>query len=181
MSREDSLKTHISGLRARDERWTELLLPYEIDAALNAGDTERLRTAIEKDTSESAESAFGSVMLAFQAGLDVEAAVCTAAQRLGHGITTSSKDAYRRFYDAIVKMQMLHEFAAILSISQVGVPARRKLTLEVNDRFASSLQMTATAFKTRESILNMRRNAYRMMYVSVPRGRATADLPCQQR
>ena len=155
------MRTHIIGLQSRHEDWHGLLAPYEIESALIAGDLTGLAEATGRPGVECAESAFGRLVLAYKTQEDIEATRSQAAEHLGSIITTASKDSYHRFYQGIVDLHILHELDILLS-AEVGTGTSRNQSRTEIASFASRLETTSPDFHTRESILNMRRNAYRI-------------------
>lgn len=112
---------------------------------------------------ESPETAFGSVVLAVCRGErnDLEETIAQAADTLGSVITTASKDAYHRFYGAIVNLHILHEIGTLSKHMIPGQTQRRPARADTN-ALTNRLELSAPTFHTRESILNMRRNILRI-------------------
>lgn len=108
----------------------------------------------------SPEAAFGQFVLAKANNADMNAARNQAAEQLGGVVTTASKDSYFRFYDAISNLHILHE----LDILLVKDPHKARHNPSRADlaSLTKRLDVTAPSFQTREAILNMRRNAYRI-------------------
>lgn len=160
----DSLKTHIAGLQVKHANWQNALSPYELESALIAGDIAAISTALEQANPTCAEAAFARVVLASKEssqGPPAEAFL-EAAEALGSTITTASKDSYHRFYDTVVKLHMLHEVETLFAQSTVGGAALRRQSKADQANFEARLELTSPAFNTREAILNMRRNTYRL-------------------
>lgn len=95
-----------------------------------------------------------------QAGID--SAVSEAADLLGSSITNDSKDSYHRFYDSIVNLHILHEMQILFKAGDAGSSTQRRHNKDTLHALTSRLEMTSPSFHTRETILNMRRNAYRI-------------------
>lgn len=160
----DSLKTHIAGLQVKHANWQNELSPYELESALISGDTSAISSALEQANPTCPEAAFARVVLASREspGTSQATAFLEAAESLGSTITTASKDSYHRFYDTIVKLHMLHEIETLFTQSAVGGAAHRRQSKADQADFAARLELTSPAFNTREAILNMRRNTYRL-------------------
>lgn len=144
--------------------WQNALSPYELESALIAGNLPALKAALDHADPSCPEAAFARVVLAStESPVGPSAtAFLEAAETLGSTITTASKDSYHRFYDTVVKLHMLHEVETLFSQATVGGAAHRRQSKADQANFASRLELTSPAFNTREAILNMRRNAYRL-------------------
>jgi len=57
---------------------------------------------------------------------------------------------------------MLHEIETLFAQATVGGAAHRRQSKADQADFAARLELTSPAFNTREAILNMRRNTYRL-------------------
>jgi serine/threonine-protein kinase ATR len=91
---------------------------------------------------------------------DINAARNQAAEQLGGIITTASKDSYYRFYEAISNLHVLHELDMLL-VKDPQKPRHNPSRADLAS-LTNRLDLTAPSFQTREAILNMRRNAYRI-------------------
>jgi hypothetical protein len=60
---------------------------------------------------------------------------------------------------------MLQEIETLFNQASMGGAAHRRQTRIEQSNFAARLDMTAPTFNTREAILNMRRNTYRLLWV----------------
>lgn len=160
----DSLKTHIAGLQVKHANWQNALSPYELESALISGDIGAISTALEHANPTCPEAAFARVVVALkETPNDHHSTVLLeAAESLGSTITTASKDSYHRFYDTVVKLHMLHEVGTLFAQSTVAGAAHRRQSKADQADFAARLELTSPAFNTREAILNMRRNIYRL-------------------
>lgn len=99
-------------------------------------------------------------MLAKVQNVDVDTARNDAAEQLGGIITTASKDSYYRFYGAISNLHILHELDMLLT-KHAQKPRQNPSRADLAS-LTARLDLTAPSFQTREAILNMRRNAYRI-------------------
>lgn len=155
----DSLRTHIAGLQTTHKDWEQLLTPYEIEGAFIAGDLANLEAILAREDVSCPEAAFAKVIVALRTARPevIQTAFSQSADTLGSGITTANQDSYHRFYDSIVNLHILHD---IRSLAQR--PSRSEL-----QNMAARLDMTAPTFRTRETILNMRRNALRIGWVAL--------------
>lgn len=158
------MKTHIAGLQVKHANWQNALSPYELESALISGDLEAISSALDHANPSCPEAAFARVVLASKESKEgpPASAFLEAAEALGSTITTASKDSYHRFYDTVVKLHMLHEVETLFAQSTVGGAALRRQSKADQANFSARLELTSPAFNTREAILNMRRNTYRL-------------------
>lgn len=88
---------------------------------------------------------------------------------LGAPITASGLSGYRRSYDAVLDLHLLHELEMIHSaISNMVVSTPTNSAAEVvklSQTLASRLDSTLPTFRTREPILSMRRTAFALRSV----------------
>lgn len=159
----DSLRTHIAGLQTKTYDWQDLLVPYEIESALISGDMGALEKAVAGRTLSCPEYAFAQVVLAWRNGdpSQMESSISQAAEMVGGGITTASKDSYNRVYDAIVDLHILHELSS-LTKELPAQDSQRHSNRADTQALSPRLDLSAPTFRTRESILNMRRNILRL-------------------
>ncbi|GAA5902167.1 hypothetical protein JCM6882_006719 [Rhodosporidiobolus microsporus] len=162
----DSMRTHIVGLlhsRGEEVDWERILAPFNIEASLFVGDWDSVEDALDIADLEGSEAAFGRVLCAMRDADDsqVERAFYDAREQLGGPIVAAGRESYRRVYDSIVHLHVLHELKAIhlsRSANEMGSQPLRDIVKTLKDRLAS----TSPSFRAREPVLNLRRTAFRL-------------------
>jgi serine/threonine-protein kinase ATR len=115
------------------------------------------------------------VLLAMRSG-DPNAtseALQTARNILGAPIAAAGISGYRRAYEAVLNLHLMHELEAIHnaitafpSDSQPGSQGQKRQILTMLSRnLAARLDATLPTFRTREPILSMRRTAFALTLV----------------
>ncbi|GAA5831812.1 hypothetical protein JCM11251_003895 [Rhodosporidiobolus azoricus] len=161
----DSMRTHIVGLlhsRGEEVDWERILAPYNIEASLFVGDWQSVEDALDIADLEGPEAAFGRVLCAMRDADDaqIDRAFYEAREQLGGPIVAAGRESYRRVYDSVIHLHVLHELKAIhLSRTvEVGSQPLRDVVKTLKDRLTS----ISPSFRAREPVLNLRRTAFRL-------------------
>ena len=110
------------------------------------------------------EMSLASLLLAIRSGNDfaISNALSSARLQLGADITAAGERGYRRAYDAVLKLHLVHDIEIIcraaMNLDDM-IDKKRTLTNLFNDlssRFAASLP----TFRIREPILSMHRTSF---------------------
>ncbi|KAF8338841.1 uncharacterized protein EI90DRAFT_2908515 [Cantharellus anzutake] len=163
----DTLRTHIRGILTRSPEWEQKLAGYHAESAWMTGDWDTVNEIVQRTKSDLPELVIARLLLSLR-GHD-ERQIMDAFQQarcvLGASITSSGKYSYRRTYDAVINLHVVHELEMIHN-TQTTISRRRlgdQGTLASLQRTKSSLrsrlEQTLPTFKTREPILSMRRIA----------------------
>lgn len=155
----DSMRTHIVGLLHSGHvhsDWDRILAPFNIEASLIVSDWNAVEDALKIIGLEGPEAAFGRVITAMrQSDVDqLSKAFYDAREQLGSPIVASGKDSYRRVYDSIVHLHMLHELKTVHKHTGQRSPTD---SVTLSKTLLARLESTAPTFRAREPILNMRR------------------------
>jgi serine/threonine-protein kinase ATR len=161
----DSMRTHIVGiLHSRNEQadWDRILAPFSIEASLIVGDWDAVEEALRIPNIEGPEVAFGKVIGAMREGTSeqLERAFFEARERLGSPIVAAGRESYRRVYDSVIHLHILHELEMIQTARLL---APGGIATSLSKTLTSRLESTSPSFRDREPILNMRRTAFRLM------------------
>ncbi|KZW04164.1 hypothetical protein EXIGLDRAFT_758462 [Exidia glandulosa HHB12029] len=156
----DTLRTHIQGVLTRNPEWKEDLARFEVESAWTVGDWGHVQTVLQHSQAQTAESAIARLLLSLrsQEVAAVRESFATARLHLGAPITTAGRGSYRRSYEAIMNLHVVQELDLIHN-SFSGGRAYEPLgqaVQELDRRFDSVLP----TFRTRESLLSMRRTAF---------------------
>lgn len=102
---------------------------------------------------------------------DVPRALSDARISLGRSITAAGANSYRRSYDAVIDLHLLHELDIFSQVARRLPPSRKRggqtqdLQTELSRTFDTRLESTLPSFRTREPILSLRRTAMRFLWV----------------
>lgn len=156
------MRTHIVGiLHSRNDNsdWDRILAPFNIEASLIVGDWAAVEATLQIPGIEGPEIAFGKVITAMRGGSEehVLKTLHEAREQLGGPIVAAGRESYRRVYDSVIHLQILHELQLIRG-SNLNPPTVNFETL--GRSLAARLESTSPTFRAREPILNMRRTAY---------------------
>ncbi|GAA6058573.1 hypothetical protein JCM10212_007012 [Sporobolomyces blumeae] len=160
----DSMRTHIAGLlssRGNEVNWGRILAPFNIEASLFVSDWDAVERALEIPDLDGPEAAFGRVLCAIKAGdpEQIARAFHDARDQLGGPIVAAGRESYRRVYDSIVHLHVLHE---LREISSTQHSLDRLDLLDLDGSLRNRLNKTSPSFRAREPILNLRRIAFRL-------------------
>lgn len=170
------MRTHIVGImhgRSELADWDRILAPFTIEASLIIGDWTAVEDALSIPGIAGPEISLGKVITAIRGQSDeiISAAFYEAREELGSPIVAAGKDSYRRVHDSVIHLHILHELDVIRqSVLRASTGSRNHSSTTVSERSAALLNTSLTArldssspsFRARESILNMRRTAYRL-------------------
>jgi serine/threonine-protein kinase ATR len=162
----DSMRTHIVGALHEHPEWERLLAPFEIEAALAVGDWEKVDKASDLPDFQGPQAAFAKVVKALRTGDsdNFSTALQAARSQLGAPILAAGRESYRRVYDSVIQLHVLHELETI-AYSTRGSAASIQPSLSsahLDSFLAARLDSSSPSFRSRETILNMRRTAFRL-------------------
>lgn len=162
------------GVLTRNPDWAASLVEYQVESAWMVGawsDVEQLTTS----TSCGAASVLlARIMLAMRAGdaEDARSALAAARAATGTSISAAGVKGYRRCYDSVLDLHLIHELELIheaaCGIGGESVQSQNSiiranlghLSVALTSRFNSTLP----SFKIREPILSLRRTAFALKY-----------------
>ena len=111
------------------------------------------------------------VLLAMRSGNEpvIAETLSAAREALGAAITASGPTGYRRSYDAVLDLHLVHELEVINKVVRDHSGELPTASQLMNTRFQNLLQRLASrfdctlpSFRIREPILNMRRTAFNL-------------------
>lgn len=137
-----------------------------------------VQQAVDSSKSESPEISIARVLLALrgQQGPDIQAAFHAARHKLGATILSGGPNSYRRSYDAVIQLHILHELQLAHGFAS-RIPAHLQNGREpkayselatLTTQLRVRLDSTLPTFRAREPILSMHRIALGLMYVTTP-------------
>ncbi|KAI0638446.1 hypothetical protein C8Q77DRAFT_1046895 [Trametes polyzona] len=167
----DSLRTHVMGVLTKHPEWSAELVGYQVESEWMVGRWDDVQAVVEKTNARPPAVLLANILLAMRTD-DAEAvknALLEARRSMGASITATGPSGYRRSYDAVLNLHLVHELEVIHNIvkdlragpigaSQGSDQSFDKLLQRLSARFESTLP----TFRIREPILNMRRTAFNL-------------------
>ncbi|KAI0650476.1 hypothetical protein C8Q79DRAFT_901502 [Trametes meyenii] len=167
----DTLRTHVMGVLTKHPDWSAHLVGYQVESEWMVGHWDNVQTLVDQAEARPAPIFLAQVLLAMRTGdeVRVKASLSEARRVLGAPITASGLNGYRRSYDAVVNLHLVHELKIINGIvkeiregpsgaTQGSQKSFDKLLQHLSARF----DLTLPTFRIREPILNMRRTAFNL-------------------
>ncbi|KAF8638618.1 hypothetical protein AX17_002159 [Amanita inopinata Kibby_2008] len=166
----DSLRTHVRGVLTRNPEWETALIRYQLESAWMVGAWEDVKTMVELESNQIEPAVMARVLLSMRSGdfSAIKESLRTARLVLGAPIAAAGATGYRRVYDAVLNLHLMHELEAIHDTivafptdSQPGSQRqKRQILSSLSSSLALRLDATLPTFRTREPVLSMRRTAF---------------------
>lgn len=175
----DSLRTHILGVLKNHPQWESELASFSVESSLVSNDWKGLTRAIQMGSPDSPEIILGRVIETMLTcdQVTIDKSMSEAYIKLGNQILGSTrKDVYRRVYDSVVYLHILHEVPLIddvckriYSINDV-LPTQDRLFSggHLMKTLQSRIDAISPAFRHREQILRLRRAAFQLRCRGTP-------------
>ncbi|OBZ70466.1 Serine/threonine-protein kinase atr [Grifola frondosa] len=161
----DTLRTHVKGVLTRNPSWESQLVGFQVESEWMVGNWEEVRCLVQNTTAGTPSILLAQVLLAMRDGdtSSIAATLSDARTMLGVPITAAGAKGYRRSYDAVLDLHLVHELEVIYD-AVAKLPSDRSVhKREISDliqRLSARLDSTLPNFRTREPILSMRRTAF---------------------
>ncbi|OCH94317.1 hypothetical protein OBBRIDRAFT_823598 [Obba rivulosa] len=163
----DTLRTHVKGVLTRNPEWEAQLVGYQVESESMVGNWGEVDALVKRTNSQTSAILLAKALLALRTG-DVSAiseSLSAARKLLGAPIAASGVKGYRRSYDSVLDLHLLHELEIIDKTTSfcTGLgdsPEKRAVYERLSRRLDARLESTLPAFRTREPILSMRRTAF---------------------
>lgn len=166
------MRTHVEGILTRYPEWRSELIGYQVESGCIVGDWDKVRYLVQQTDSESPSILLARILLAMDKGdeEDIKAQLALARRSLGAPILAVGAKGYRRCYDAILDLHLVHELDVIYreSVSSARQTAAGDVTLgsdNLQQRLSARLESTLPSFRIREPILSTRRTVFGLRYV----------------
>ncbi|KAI0268140.1 hypothetical protein BC834DRAFT_678146 [Gloeopeniophorella convolvens] len=162
----DTLRTHVKGVLTRNPEWKQSLSNFEVESAWMVGDWRDVQALIDESEASTPSTVIARLLLAIREGDSsaIADAFSQARMVLGSPITASGGREYRRTYDAVLDLHLVHEVEMIHQMasaqSQLTPSKKGKAFNNLTKLLSVRLDSTLPSFRTREPILSMRRTAY---------------------
>ncbi|KAI0751060.1 hypothetical protein C8Q80DRAFT_1099585 [Daedaleopsis nitida] len=167
----DSLRTHVKGVLTSNPDWGPQLLGYHVESEWMVGHWEEVQKLVSESEARPPLVLMAQVLLAMRSSDEeaITALLSTARRALGVSITASSSSGYRRSYEAVLDLHLMHELEIINRVVK-NLPNEMAMPTQVRDksfdkllqRLAARFDSTLPSFRIREPILNMRRTAFNL-------------------
>lgn len=170
----DTLRTHVKGVLIRHQEWEGALAGFHVESAWMVGAWDEVQEMVERTSAQSSSIVMARLLLAMRAGNSEETSkyISVARSVLGSPITAAGIRGYRRSYEAILDLHLMHELEIIQDVlthlpsgSQAPSQNRRRQALvSLSEKLAARFESTLPTFRTREPILSLRRTAFSLSY-----------------
>ena len=131
-----------------------------------AGNWNEVENLIRGRDSQASSVLIAQILLALRSGDNsaVTATLSKARASLGSPIIAAGPRSYRRSYDAVLNLHLVHELETIHKVASSQKAGRGVYDLSIlSSALKSRLDSTLPTFRTQEPILNMRRLAFSLM------------------
>ncbi|KAF5363593.1 hypothetical protein D9756_000300 [Leucocoprinus leucothites] len=168
----DTLRTHVRGVLTRKPEWRNALAGLQIESAWMVGAWDDVQNFVEQSTVQTAQVVTGQVLLAMRKPdwSAISTALSNARAVLGSPITAAGPRSYRRSYDAVLDLHLIHELELIHQTatrlpesSQGRSQERRHIMNELTRILDTRLESILPTFRFRELVLSMRRTAFSLL------------------
>ncbi|KAF8622078.1 hypothetical protein AX15_007222 [Amanita polypyramis BW_CC] len=182
----DSLRTHVRGILTRNSEWENALIGYELESAWMVGAWDDMKVITTRAANQTEPIAMACALLAMRSGDPnaISDALQTARAILGAPIAAAGITGYRRAYEAVLNLHLMHELETIHKVvsgfptdSQPGSQVQRREILSyLSQNLTARLGAALPTFRTREPILSMRRTAFAL--TPIPRQTLVREIGC---
>jgi serine/threonine-protein kinase ATR len=168
----DTLRTHVKGVLTRNPSWESALADFQAESSWIVGDWTDVQQLVERTTSGTPAVALARVLLSMRSGDEAatKSSLSNARFTLGNAISAAGANGYRRSYDSVINLHLLHELElfsqtgkALPSASRQRRGRSHNVMTELSRTLAARLESTLPSFRTREPILSLRRTATRFL------------------
>jgi serine/threonine-protein kinase ATR len=157
----DTLRTHVEGLLHRRPEWEPELVGYHIESTCMVGKWEQVQE-LAVTNSELPSVLIAKVLLALRSGQEqtISSTLAEARRCLGAPMAAAGPKGYRRSYEAVLDLHLLHELQTICCDIPLAHNTRRHASMAKLDKWLSArLESTQPSFRFREPIISLRRTA----------------------
>ncbi|KAG6866120.1 hypothetical protein C0991_008428 [Blastosporella zonata] len=173
----DTLRTHVKGVLIRNPDWESALAGFHVESAWMVGAWNEVQEMVERTSAHSSSIVMARLLIAMRANdsEQISQTISVARSVLGAPITAAGVRGYRRSYESVLDLHLMHELETIHNVlmhlppgSQASNQRRRRQALaSLSDILTARFESTLPTFRTREPVLSLRRTAFSLS--SVPR------------
>lgn len=133
------------------------------------GNWDTVDALLSATKADSSSILMARVLLAMRSGHkeDIASTLMEARHKLGAPIAAAGARGYRRSYEAVLELHLLHELETVFNISY-PTNTDRRLVVQLEKRLSTRLESTLPSFRVREPILSIRRTALGLRCVFHP-------------
>ena len=163
----DTLRTHIKGVLSRNPNWYDALSGFQAESAWMVGDWQSVQELAQCATCDPLpELTLARVLLAMRGG-DHDAvtnALSVARAQLGAPIHAAGRNSYRRAYDSVLNLHLVHDVELIyetivVRCSKGGAKGNSDAVTTLSETLSRRFEATLPSFRTREPVLSLQRTA----------------------
>ncbi len=163
------MRTHVDGALTRNPEWEPELIGYRVESGCMIGDWDQVQSWVQQATADDSPVLLARVLLAMRSEDEqaISVALTAARKSLGAPVTAAGTSGYRRSYEAILDLHLLHELDTIYrsTITLASSGSLRRCLENLQQRLSVRLNSTLPSFRIREPILSIRRSAFGLRYV----------------
>ncbi|KAL6309800.1 hypothetical protein BKA93DRAFT_723405 [Sparassis latifolia] len=163
----DTLRTHVKGVLVRNPNWQAQLVGFQVESEWMVGNWGEVQILIRSTEAQTSPILLAQVLLAMRAGdtVAISDSLAVARRLLGTPIIAAGAKGYRRSYDAVLDLHLVHELEVIHNAMTSlpggqGSGTPRRVVDHVSQRLSARFNSTLPTFRIREPILSMRRTAF---------------------
>jgi serine/threonine-protein kinase ATR len=161
----DTLRTHVQGVLVRNPGWESALADFQVESAWMIGAWDGVHQIAANEHHQGPSMVKARVLLAMRSGdlSLIEESLTKARLVLGAPIVAFGASGYRRAYDALVDLHMIHELELIHEVVCNLPPSsqgRKSAIVTLSQILSARLDRTLPTFRIHESLLSMRRTAF---------------------
>ncbi|KAI9206311.1 uncharacterized protein BJ171DRAFT_28115 [Polychytrium aggregatum] len=156
----ETMMTLINGSSAKHPDWEPVLSSYGVEAAWRLGDWESLESFLSKPTQHRFDVSLGRLLLAAvkKDTPTFDRELKAIRKEIAGPLSAASMESYKRAYEHMVKLHMVHEVNTLYQITQSDRTQLEAQDLEkLMSEWLVRTQITSPTFSIRESILHLRR------------------------
>jgi len=140
---------------------------FQIESAWMVGAWDDVQDFVDMSTTQTAQIVTGRVLLAMRNSdtSTISTTLSNVRTVLGSPITAVGPRSYRRSYDAVLDLHLIHELelihqAVTRSTDSTEGQERRRIINELTKTLDTRLESISPTFRFRELVLSMRRTAF---------------------
>ncbi|KAI0700624.1 hypothetical protein BC835DRAFT_1404834 [Cytidiella melzeri] len=159
----DTLRTHVEGVLHRRPDWEAELVGYQVESACMVSKWDEVQALVATTEATSSSVLMAKVLLAMRSGHEqaISTTLSDARRSLGAPIAAAGSRGYRRSYEAVLDLHLLHELRVIYDhiTSPFGTDQERPSFTLLDKQLSARLESIQPSFRFREPIISMRRTA----------------------
>ncbi|KAI0080860.1 hypothetical protein K474DRAFT_1682349 [Panus rudis PR-1116 ss-1] len=166
----DTMRTHLQGVLSRHPQWHSALIEYQVESQWMSQDWNELRSLVQRSEMNATPIILTKVFLAMQDGdpVAVSNALTEARRAIGSPIVDAVAQGYRRSYEAVLGLHLVHELEMIHQLTYTPGADKHNAQNLLLEKLSSRLDSTLPVYRIRETILGTRRAAFGLHVPKAP-------------